>query len=103
MFFIAAADILFCLCLGMVAIGMFVSNLMFQRMSWEVNPPKSIRESFSILWITSAKSKSVLHRHTLMHPESKIRLIYRTAGVAAITGLVGVILSIFTTCFLILH
>jgi hypothetical protein len=103
MFFIALAEIVLYAGVGMVTIGMFVTNLMFHRMSLEVEPPKSIRETFSILWVTSARSKSILHKHSLIHPKSKARILYKIAGIGAITGLIGVVASILTTCVLIMH
>ena len=94
MVFITTAEIVAYLGIAMLAIGMFVTNQMFLRMSWEVEPPRSKRESFSALWITSAKSKSVLRRHALMYPESKARTAYKAASVSAIAGCVGLLLSI---------
>jgi hypothetical protein len=84
---------------GMMVIGMFVTNLMFHRMNGEVEPPKSTRGWLSPVWITTAKSNSVLRRHALMYPESKARVVYKAASVSAIAGCVGTLLCITISVF----
>jgi hypothetical protein len=96
---ITIAETMAFLGLAMMVIGIFVTNLMFHRMNWEVEPPKSMRGWLSPVWITSAKSKSVLRRHALMYPESKARIVYKAASVSAIAGCVGSLLSITISVF----
>jgi hypothetical protein len=94
MVFITIAEVVSFLGLGVMTIGMFVANLMFRRMNWEVEPPKSMGGWLSHMWITTAKSNAVLRRHALMYPESKARIVYKTASVSAIAGCVVTLLRI---------
>jgi hypothetical protein len=89
--------------LGMMTLGMFLTNLMFRRMSWELDPSKlTMRGALYSFWITSEQSRLVLREHALRHPGSKTLKVYKVASASAISGCVVCLLSL-TICVLYLY
>jgi hypothetical protein len=95
--------ILFPLSVALVGVGMFVAQLTFRQMSWQLNPFEGWRDMLAALWVTPSRSKRVLQAHQAAYGDSKLRLVNKMAGIFVIVGFLGVLGSAISLYVAITH
>jgi hypothetical protein len=88
---IGTLRVLFPLSLALVCIGMFVAQLTFRQMSWQLKPFEGWRDMLTAMWVTPSRSKPVLLAHQAAYGDSKLRLVNKMAGIFVIVGFLGVL------------
>jgi hypothetical protein len=88
---IGTLRILFPLSVALVGIGMFVAQLTFRQMSWQLKPLEGWRDMLTAMRVTPARSKRVLQAHQAAYGDSKLRLVNKMAGIIVIVGFIGVL------------